>query len=91
MSLKFCGDCGGRKPFHELGCASVRAERLRARRFKVKTWSLASALQFAMGNATGKAAGALGPERSALGNVPGAARLCAWALRRAHDRGTVNP
>ncbi len=83
--MTYCTSCGGRRPVHEPGCGAVRKPKPHAR----KRWSLASALQFAQANATGKAAGAIGPERSALGNVPGAARLCAWALRRAHERATV--
>ena len=88
--MNYCTTCGAKSGLKHARWCGVHGIDGRRRKFKPRVWSLASALMFAQANATGRAAGPLGEERSARGNVPGAARLCAWALRRAHGQGMVN-
>jgi len=54
-------------------------------------WSVASALAYAQAHATGCNVDAIGAERAEAGNIPGAVRLCEWALWRANPDASVMP
>lgn len=51
-------------------------------KFTPKRFSVVGALQYAADYVLGHNVDSIGPERSYAGNPEGAARLCAWALKR---------